>query len=314
MRLKLIKCVSIVLYCAAIVLFSIDIRADEEAEIQQAIAAYQERPWVFGVAAGYGNRSNPLVNSKDIPLYAVIDIAWFGDWFFFDNGDVGITLRETDKLSVNLIAHVNNERGVFEWFNNSRLGVQFFPDGTFSPNPEDPAGPATDDNNPAGSQDENRIPEDKFSKRAVKPPKRDFAVDGGLEIIYADVWGDLQLQVLSDISNTHKGVEVWASYGYTWEYGNWKLTPSAGINWKSSHLLDYYYGVRRSEARDNRPAYEAGSGINSFARLAVSYRFNDHWGIVGVAEYESLSRSIRRSPIVNKDSIETFFVGIMYRF
>ena len=143
------------------------------------------------MAAGYGRRSNPLVNSDDIPLYALLNIAWFGDWLFFDNGDLGLTLHETDTLSVNLIAHVNNEHGVFEWFNNSKTGVQFFPNSSFSPSPEtDP------------------VPE-----QPVKPPKRKFAVNGGLEIIYADDWGDFQLQLLSDISATHKGMENRARQG-----------------------------------------------------------------------------------------------------
>lgn len=296
-------------------IFSDNVNADEDAEIQQAIDAYQEKSWELGLAAGYGMRSNPLINSDDIPLYVVFDIAWFGDWFFFDNGDLGLNLHETDKLSINFIAHVNNERGVFEWFNNSQLGVQVFTDSLAG------ASIFCDDlktevllDSPPDSLDLEIDTGSCQETGQVKAPKRSFAVDGGLEIIYADVWGDLQLQVLSDLSLTHKGVEIWASYAYSWHYGNWRLTPSFGLNWKSSNLLDYYYGVRDSEARENRPAYKASSGFNHFARLSVSYTINDHWGLVGVAEYETLSRSIRNSPIVNKDSVETLFVGIMYRF
>ena len=274
--------------------------ADQDAEIQQAIAAYQERSWEFGLAAGYGRRRNPLINSDDIPLYVVFDVAWFDDWFFFDNGDLGLALHETDSLSVNLVAHVNNERGVFEFFNNSQLGVQFLPTDGFSPSTPGNPDPLTQ--NP------------ELANQPPKPPKRKFAVDGGLEVIYADVWGDLQLQVLSDISMRHKGMEIWGSYAYTLDYGNWKLTPSIGFNWKSSHLLDYFYGVRDSEALINRPAYQADSGFNGFARLTLSYRITNHWGIVGVAEYETLNRSIRRSPIVNRNNINTLFIGLMYRF
>jgi outer membrane scaffolding protein for murein synthesis (MipA/OmpV family) len=157
--------------------------------------------------------------------------------------------------------------------------------------------------------------EEQFENReSIEIPRRSFAVDGGLEIIYTDDWGDLQLQVLSDISFTHKGFEVWASYAYPWQHENWKLVPSLGINWKSSNLLNYYYGVRGGEETSVRSAYTATSGFNSFVKLSLSYRINDNWGIVGVAEYETLSRSIRLSPIVDRQSIETLFIGIMYNF
>ena len=267
-------------------------QAIDDEEIQQAIDAYEERPWELGLAAGYGVRTNPLINSDDIPMYVVLNIAWFGDYLFFDNGDVGLSIHETDKLSINFIAHINNEREIFEWLNNSQLGIQF---------------------NAAGSSfvptDTNGMP-----TKPVEVPDRNLAVDGGLEMIYADDWGDIQLQVLGDLTNTHKGFEVWASYAFPWQSGDWNIVPSVGLNWKSSHLLDYYYGIRDSEVEVNRPAYKAQSGFNSFARLSIAYHINDNWGVTGIAEYETLSRSIRHSPIVDEDGIGTLFIGLMYNF
>lgn len=276
---------------------------DEEKEIQQAIEDYEESPWELGLAAGYGVRTNPLINSKDIPMYVVLNIAWFGDYLFFDNGDVGITAYESDKLSISFLSHINNEREVFEWLNNSQLGIQFAGGESAS---------ATDFSPP---QTENEaIALDSENKKNIKAPKRSLAVDGGLEIIYVDDWGDFQLQVLGDISNTHNGVEIWVSYAYPWKSERWTIVPSFGVHWKSSNFLDYYYGIRDSEAEPNRPEYKAHSGFNSFARLAISYRITDNWGVTGVAEYEALSRSIRRSPIVDQDGIETLFIGLMYNF
>ncbi|MCK5828808.1 MAG: MipA/OmpV family protein [Methylococcales bacterium] len=286
-------------YCT--ILFATPNLSDNDDEaIQQAIEDYVERPWELGLAAGYGVRTNPLINSDDIPMYVVLNIAWFGDYFFFDNGDLGLAIHETEKLSISLIAHINNEREAFEWLNNSQLGIQFA-HGIAETSP--PSSSLSD----IGSFDLEEL-------NSIEVPKRSLAVDGGLELIIADDWGDFQLQVLTDISNTHNGVEVWASYAYPWKYQNLKIIPSIGINWKSSHLLDYYYGIRDSEADLFRPAYKASSGFNSFARLSISYHINDNWGITGVAEYEALSRSIRRSPIVDQEGITTLFIGLMYNF
>lgn len=324
--------VSALLILLSALLFHVPIcYAIDNEVVQQAIDEYEQSPWELGVAAGYGVRTNPLVNSEDIPLYAVLDIAWFGERFFFDNGDLGLTLHETDSLSISLIAHVNNERNVFSWLSNENFGVQllsntgasFADTATDKQNIDAIAGSdrgAVMEASASNSEDKhsdvapNPRESVKVEAASVKIPRRGVAVDGGIELIYGGDWGDIQIQALSDWSFTHKGFEFWASYAYYWRFGNWRLSPSIGLNWKSSDLLDYYYGVRESEATSSRPAYHAASGFNSFARLSLAYRFNDNWSIVGVAEYENLSRSIRHSPIVDRDNIETLFIGLMYRF
>jgi hypothetical protein len=58
--------------------------------------AAAESPWRLGVAMGYGERSNPLLNSDDLPIILDLDIAYFGEHFFFDNGDVGLTFADND--------------------------------------------------------------------------------------------------------------------------------------------------------------------------------------------------------------------------
>jgi outer membrane protein len=307
-------------HCALVLAEEPELTADDEADIQKAIDEYEERPWELGVAAGYGVKTNPLVNSDDIPMYAVLNIAWFGDYFFFDNGDVGLNIYESEKLSLNLISHINNEREIFEWLNNAQLGISFStssggvePSNTLDQNQrsETSASPRP---RPSTNINFDELGSEETTLKTVAPTKRSLAVDGGFELLYEDDWGDIQLQVMGDMTHTHKGWEVWASYAYPWKSGNWRLTPSFGLNWKSSHLLDYYYGVRASEPVSKRPAYQAHSGFNSFVKLSISYRINDNWGIVGIAEYESLSRSIRHSPIVDQDGIETLFIGLMYNF
>jgi hypothetical protein len=45
----------------------------------------EEKNWRFGIALGFGERTNPLVQSEDIPVLVDLDIAWFGERWFFDN-------------------------------------------------------------------------------------------------------------------------------------------------------------------------------------------------------------------------------------
>lgn len=44
-----------------------------------------ERPWSFAIAVGKGRQSNPFVASDDVYLTAILDLAWYGERFFFDN-------------------------------------------------------------------------------------------------------------------------------------------------------------------------------------------------------------------------------------
>ena len=68
-----------------------------------AVAA-DESPWRLGVALGYGERSNPLAQSEDIPIVVDLDIAWFGERFFFDNGDLGFTFADNRLVTASVVA------------------------------------------------------------------------------------------------------------------------------------------------------------------------------------------------------------------
>ncbi len=306
-------------FCSMLLVAPI-VNANNELDIQQAIANYEERSWEFGISVGYGARANPLVNSSDVPLYLVFNIAWFGDWVFFDNGDLGLNFYERDKLSLNLITHLNNERSVFEWFNK---GVRIFGVPTAGTSFVEHEGEGRSQVANVGSFAAlDNLPEelvlqdlDLDTSTTITIPNRKVAIDAGLEVLYTADWGELQMQFLSDISFRHKGFEIWGSYTYPWQYGRLLLTPSVGFVWKSSRLLNYYYGVRYDEALSaGMPAYQASSGTNAFVRLAAVYNLSNHWGIVGVVEYESLSASIQDSPFVDKKSIQTYFIGLTYQF
>ena len=75
--------------------------------------AAAESPWRLGIAMGYGERSNPLLNSDDIPVVVDIDVAYFGKYFFFDNGDVGLTFADNDVVTGSVMARVRSDQVFF---------------------------------------------------------------------------------------------------------------------------------------------------------------------------------------------------------
>jgi outer membrane protein len=145
-------------------------------------------------------------------------------------------------------------------------------------------------------------------------PDRDFALNGGVEFLYISPWGDIQAQLLSDLSSTHDGQEAWLSWSRPWYTRNNEFTLTLGLEWKSSKLVSYYYGVREDEAFSGREFYEGGAGTNSFVRFAARHAFSPNWHLVGMVEREYLSGAISDSPIVDDSKVDTFFAGLFYQF
>ncbi|MGH8224063.1 MAG: MipA/OmpV family protein [Woeseiaceae bacterium] len=240
-------------------------------------------PWRLGVALGYGSRSNPLIQSDDIPVLVDLDIAWFGERWFFDNGDVGFTLVDKSLVTANLVGRVNSDR-VFFGKTNSRF-VQVSAVG-------EPL----------------QVPVE------VNPPDRAYAVELGLEVLTDGRWGQLTLSTFGDVSGTHNGFEVAAEYSYLWHGARWSLEPTLALRHKSASLNDYYWGVRAEEANAALPAYHAGSGLNWVAGARASYYLTRHVRLAATVNYERLSPAIADSPLVTEQTVLGYFAGFAYQF
>ena len=247
-----------------------------------AIAA-ADSPWRLGAALGYGERSNPLVQSDDVPLLLDLDIAYFGERFFFDNGDLGVTFIDNADITMSAMARFNSDRVFF-----GRTDTKFVVfDAVGAPLTE---------------------------AVELTIPDRDYAIEAGVELLSDGPWGFLQLSAFHDVSGTHEGFEISASYGVGFRYENWYIEPEIGLVYKSEDLNDYYWGVRPDEANNALPAYEAGAGINPRVRLRAAYYFSREWSFALSAEYERLSDEAAASPIVDRDGVLGYFAGLAYRF
>lgn len=260
-------------------------------------------PWKIGFAAGIGERSNPFINSDDIPVYGVVQLSYFGEHFFFDNGDLGWFIGNGERWNLNAIAGIGGERSFYSFLNDSSLG--------FNPGLDLENGTGT----PATEDPDNLLPQpEPGAQGKPKAPERDLTADGGLELLYEYGMSELQLQLLTDISGKHHGQQAWFSWAVVHETGPWQVVPSLGFNWMSSDAADYYFGVKPSEASPGLPAYRAGSAVNTFARLSVNYTLNEHWSVVYLFQYDWLGSSIKDSPSIADDHVQTMFLGLYYEF
>ena len=287
------------------------------ASAQDSVQEQSEEPspWTLGVALGHGKRINPFVGSDDTRLNAVLDLAWYGERFFFDNGDFGFTLSDSDQLSVSALLVFNNERNYYSSLNNGSSGLDIFNLKRLAQDkgiglPGIAGGDDLDLDSLSGAELEKIV----FKDIDSSLPQRDFAASGGLEFLYSNTWGDWQGQILSDVSAVHAGQSAWVAYSYPWYTRNSEFKLSMGLEFKSAQLVDYYYGVRPSERLEGRPTYSAGSGTNRVVRLSATHKLSERWRLVGVMEREYLGAAIRKSPIIERGTVDTIFVGIYYQF
>ncbi|HEY6123470.1 MAG TPA: MipA/OmpV family protein [Steroidobacteraceae bacterium] len=266
-----------------------------------------ERSWRLGIGVGYGNRTNPLVLSDDIPVIVDLDIAWFGKRWFFDNFDLGFQLADNRWFTANAVTRVNSDRVFFgktnvKYVNFTRLagGAQV----AFAPPPSPPL-PA----NPAGGPSvAEAVPQE------LKVPDRDYAIEMGLEMLMDGEWGQATLRGFHDVSQTHKGFEISADYSYRWTHGRFSLSPSVGLAYKSDKLSDYYWGVNPKEAGQTLVPYEASGGVDWNVGLRTSYYLTKSVRLAISGDYEKLHDSVALSPIVEDDHVIGYFAGVAWQF
>ena len=102
--------------------------------------------------------------------------------------------------------------------------------------------------------------------------------------------------------------------GKTFQWGVARLTPNVGLNWLSSKMSNYDYGVSQAQAKPGRPAYESGASWSPEIGLGALVDVTPSWLIIGSLGAEFLESDIRQSPIVSEDYVLKGFFAVNYVF
>jgi outer membrane protein len=255
-----------------------------------------EKSWRFGVGLGYGQRTNPLIQSDDIPVVVDLDIAWFGERWFFDNFDLGFSLVDHSRFTTNVVARLNSDRAFFGKTNTRYVNFSLPAGGAATPLP--PSAPGANFNGAV----------------ELKVPDRDYAVELGLEMLLDGEWGQATLRAFHDVSGTHEGYEISADYSYRWTRGRFSIAPSVGVAYKSAALSDYYWGIHADEVLPTLQGYQVDGGIGWEAGLRSSYYLTKSIRLALSANYERLQYSVARSPIVEEPYVLGYFAGLAWQF
>ncbi|GIU21291.1 MipA/OmpV family protein [Shewanella sp. MBTL60-007] len=254
--------------------------------------------WDLGFTLGYGNKSNPLKDYKDIPLYVVPTIAYYGERWFFDNGNIGYTLAEGENYTLNLVTTFSNDSAFFYRWDPSNIFLL------------------------SGSGNQRAISPmvSTLGTRVAPEPvigeleNRNFTYLGGAEAFIYTRFGIVHASVAHDILNVHDGLESKLKWFYNIPLDKWNFEFAAVLDWKSEEVVDYYYGVRPSESLFWNQEYQAESALNQSIEFTGQYVLTKNWNLLLVARYTDIADEIVDSPLVDKDYTTTYFVGAAYRF
>lgn len=145
--------------------------------------------------------------------------------------------------------------------------------------------------------------------------KRRMAGLAGLEYSYRLPYASFHLQALSDFTSVHGGHEVRAAIIVPWHIGEQKWALTVGGNYKSHHILDYYYGVSGRDTDLSALHFSpTAAGIETMVRLDWQLPLSDKWSLRAMLQYSELPSSIANSPLVSERGVGSAFFGGIYHF
>ncbi len=263
--------------------------------------------WQLSMGVGLGARTNPLVDSKNIPLILIPQISYTGEHFFIQNLDVGFILLESEWQQLNLFMTPSYDP---IYFYNNHPGNYFFDSQGFTINNIQKVGDVVLANN--GNNPGSEGPQAKVASWRDLHTRRTAGL-AGLEYSLTLNQIDFQAQVVHDITGVHDGDEIRLTLAKHWQKGKHRLSLAVGANWQDSAVINYYYGLSAQET-DAASIYTASSGISTLARFDWNYKVTEDWDLRFFTSYRQLPTAISASPLVKDDKVITAFVGGVYHF
>lgn len=249
----------------------------------------------MSVALGAGQRSNPLYDGESFPMLLLPDFSYYTDSWFIDNGTLGYSLAQNDQFAVSLVMRLNSEKGYFQrWFAGNVITMNT--SGSFLP-PEVETGAERSVST--------------VSVEQVK--KRPTAVDAGLQFNWFGEQWQSRLNLWQDVNSKYEGQNASLSWSRFWPLAGGQFDLSTTLHWKSAKLIDTYYGVGEDELY-YLERYQGRASWQPELRVGWQKALTSRWSVLTFYRYLHLDDAMTDSPLVQDNSVQTWFIGMSYRF
>ncbi|CAM3904664.1 MULTISPECIES: MipA/OmpV family protein [Pseudoalteromonas] len=244
------------------------------------------------ITLGYGGIQNPVASSKNITSVILPNFAYYGDRWYVDNFALGYSLIESERYYIDIAGRFNDDGFFFKLDGIDKL----FATSIVSDNPKVPTRPSA-------------------PTTSLTPIERDLSYLAGLSSglkLFADSW--LELAVLQDITGVHNGHEVQLNGYQSFSVLGGVLGVEAGVNYKSSELIKYYYTIAPTEALSRLTKYELQSALNYHLKMAYEYPISEQLSFDMKLKYTWLDSELANNPIINENGYFSGFMGVTYHF
>ena len=144
---------------------------------------------------------------------------------------------------------------------------------------------------------------------------RDSTLMAGLGLQYELPKGfDVALGIETDVLDRIGGTEARLRLDKSFQIGIARFVPNFSLNWQSSALANYDYGVAPDQALPERPEYELEDILSLEAGLGSFVEITRDWRIVLNVAVEFFDDEVSDSPIVVEDSVIKGFIALNYVF
>lgn len=158
-------------------------------------------------------------------------------------------------------------------------------------------------------------PDDTNDSQMEKLDKRHSTLMGGLAYSRIQDWGTLRFSLVGDLLGHSNGIIADVGYLHPFDFGNWSITPGAGVTWNSANQNQYYYGVSQNESKKSGfDSYDPSSSINQYVELTSGYKISHSWRAYLSGRVVHLNNEVTDSPIVDKNYSTYITTGITYAF
>lgn len=144
--------------------------------------------------------------------------------------------------------------------------------------------------------------------------ERKFSVWVGGAVLWKTDFANISGELLADAMGNSKGTRARVQIDRRFASGKFGFTPRLAAEWVDDKYVNYYYGVKQSEARADRAFYEGKSTTNMQVGLRVDYTPARHHMLFLDIGATRMGSSIKDSPIVDKSNQTSIGLGYAYRF
>lgn len=119
---------------------------------------------------------------------------------------------------------------------------------------------------------------------------------------------------LEDAAGNSKGRKIKLQVERRFQQGAFDFTPRLAAHWADRKYVNYYYGVKSSEALPQRHAYQGGTSTNMELGLSVGYALAPQQSVFLDVSTTHFGKGIKNSPLVDRSSTNGVRLGYLYLF